>query len=726
MSSRKNVIFIGMTQNGKSSLIQQILKYANEDEMARRVAIGQGNIAQTQTCSQYDVDIPLKTHRLRQINGPEHMPEYDGTYVTPGQDFEFDDADEFTFGHDVEDSGELLLLRLIDTPGLSDSGNTKASNSGLRVIDERHKLRILLTLQEVEQVHAICFVVRRDTNYGGDFQDLVRRMVSLLTFSVRSTTWNLQYHIIHTNIDVDDRASDTCQVRQREFDQFGPAGAIHHFVDNTPLVDFPLDVYFSNHSLSTLFKSLATATPVNFSNLYYAKSSEHVCNDQALTNSVERAESRLTAEIEDYREQIAELKKDITRCNSSAALNLKRVDEYKAKIAEIDCDTDSEIDGGREEGWTEKNVAGGGSRLFSFSTTVPIARVEKSHDGDGDWELEHQTSTYYQVTLQPHWLYKAYGKITLFAKKKDKHKAKIESLNSQMTPVKKRWQENVDRATEAASEVSRLENQINDREASIRALSQDLSVIQQSGRSISLAIYQKLVKYFTVDSPLAIAFGYKLNAKVSWTVSPLDKFSRGTSKSRMEREITETKARITEQKTALVVLSIQLSIARGIKDVMSQLKNQPLGVARLQSAIIMLNIWKTKSEKAGVEGLPELVSKLESLEADADRISWPFTANQSGDEDLMKELEEFSDKVEGLEQDLATRNNSIFKELQRAMWEHKAAQVASDYLNMDDGLPVGAFASLTRAAAQGTQEPFLAVYSELKDILELREMALDE
>lgn len=551
-------------------------------------------------------------------------------------------------------------------------------------------------------------------------------MVSLLTFSVRSTTWNLQYHIIHTNIDVDDRASDTCQIRQREFDQFGPAGAIHHFVDNTPLVDFPLDVYFSSQSLSRLFKSLATTTPVNFSNLYYAKSSEHVCNDQALTSSVERAKAHLTEEIEDCREQIAELKKDIKRCNSIAALNLKRVDGYKEKISEIDCNLHSEIDGGHEEGWTEKNVAGGGWRVFSFNTTVPIARVEKSHDGDGDWESEEQTSAYYQVTLQPHWLYKAYGKITLYAKKKDKHKAKIESLNCQMTPVRKRWQENVDGATEAASEVSRLENQINDREANIRALSHDLSVIQQSGRSISLAKYQKLVKYFTVDSPLATAFGYKLNAKVAWTVSPLDKFSRDTSKLRMEREIAEKKARITEQKTALVVLSIQLSIARGVRDVMAQLKNQPLGLARLQSAIIMLNIWKTKSEKAGVEGLPELVRKLENLEADADRISWPFAADRPGDDDLMKELEEFSDKVRGLEQDLATRNDAMFKELRRAIWEHKAAQVASEYLNMDDGLPVGAFASLTRAAAQGTQEPFLAVYSELKDILELREMALDE
>ncbi|KAF9765554.1 hypothetical protein IL306_002145 [Fusarium sp. DS 682] len=447
--SRKNVIVIGMTQNGKSSFVQQILAYANEGEMARQVAIGQGNIAETQTCSQYIVDVPLKTHKLRQIEGPEDMSESNGTYVTPLLDFDMDDADEFKFAHDIEDSGEVLPLRLIDTPRLSDSGNTKASNSGLRVIDERHKLRILLTLQEVQEVHSICIVVRRDTNYGGDFQDLVKRMISLFSFSVRSTAWNLQYHIIHTNIDVEDRASDMCRARQQEFDKFGPAGAIHHFVDNTPDADFPLDVYFANHSLSLLFKALATMTPVNFSALHYAKSSEHVCNDQALANAVQRTKDHVTMEIQDCRERITALKRDVARCKSSAALNSKRVDEYKAKIKEIDCDTHSEIDGGREEGWTETNMAGGGARLFSFTTTVPIEHVEKSHDGDGDWQGENKTANTYQITLQPHWFHKAYGKVTLFAKKKVKHKAKIESLNSQMNPLQKRWQENLQGATEA-------------------------------------------------------------------------------------------------------------------------------------------------------------------------------------------------------------------------------------------------------------------------------------
>lgn len=75
------------------------------------------------------------------------------------------------------------------------------------------------------------------------------------------------------------------------------------------------------------------------------------------------------------------------------------MDDYETKIEEIDCDNLSEIEGACEEGWTETNVGGGGGRIFSFNTTVPIVRVDKSHDGDGDWEGENQGATYYFVTL---------------------------------------------------------------------------------------------------------------------------------------------------------------------------------------------------------------------------------------------------------------------------------------------------------------------------------------
>jgi hypothetical protein len=179
--------------------------------------------------------------------------------------------------------------------------------------------------------------------------------------------------------------------------------------------------------------------------------------------------------------------------------------------------------------------------------------------------------------------------------------------------------------------------------------------------------------------------------------------------------------KISDQRSLLVVLSVKLSIARGVKDVMAQLKNPPLGTAKLQSAVMLLNMWKTKSEKAGVAGLSELTSKLEHLRAKRD-----LTTNSPSDKKLMQEIMEFGERVEALEQELLKSNTSAFRELQQAFWEHEAAQVSRGYLDANDGLSVGAFATLVRAAARGHSEPYLTVFSELKDILELGEMALDE
>ena len=205
--------------------------------------------------------------------------------VIPGKDFDFEDASEL----DLEipkDNGDRLPLNLIDTPGLSDSNNKQSSTSGMCVIDERHKLRILLALQKIEDVHAICLVIRRDTSFSGDFQNLVKQLCNLFMFSVRSSSWNLNYHIVHTNIDARDRSSDLCKTRQQDFADFGPPGAIHHFIDNELNPDSPLEQFLTNKALSNIFRFFLLHEPKKFSNFHYSKPSKHEHNDQVLMNGI--------------------------------------------------------------------------------------------------------------------------------------------------------------------------------------------------------------------------------------------------------------------------------------------------------------------------------------------------------------------------------------------------------------------------------------------------------
>ena len=57
MENRKNIIFIGLTQNGKSSLVKQIHLYAKYTKTAEEVRIGGGNLSETQYCSTYQVKL---------------------------------------------------------------------------------------------------------------------------------------------------------------------------------------------------------------------------------------------------------------------------------------------------------------------------------------------------------------------------------------------------------------------------------------------------------------------------------------------------------------------------------------------------------------------------------------------------------------------------------------------------------------------------------------------
>lgn len=140
---------------------------------------------------------------------------------------------------------------------------------------------------------------------------------------------------------------------------------------------------------------------------------------------------------------------------------------------------------------------------------------------------------------------------------------------------------------------------------------------------------QKLVKFFTVNSPLAAVFGYQLTAKVPWMVLPLGKLERDMFKLRLGKEATEMLANICVYNIVYKSLAVQLGIAQGIKLIIAQLTNPPIGAAKLQSAIFILNFWqdtciRVESEPGTVRlvGLRELINKFEDLELNAD--PWPI------------------------------------------------------------------------------------------------------
>lgn len=208
--------------------------------------------------------------------------------VISDKNFDFENPNELNL-EIIKDNKDRLSLNLIDIFDLNDSNNKQSSTSNMCVIDERHKLCIFLAFQKIENVYVICLIIRRDISFNDDFQNLVKQLRNLFMFSIKSSFWNFNYHIVHTNIDAKNRFFDLCKIRQQNFDDFGSPDVIHHFIDNEFNFDNLFEQFLINKALSNIFRSFLLHKSKKFSNLHYSKSPKHEHNNYILMNGIQFA-----------------------------------------------------------------------------------------------------------------------------------------------------------------------------------------------------------------------------------------------------------------------------------------------------------------------------------------------------------------------------------------------------------------------------------------------------
>lgn len=116
--------------------------------------------------------------------------------------------------------------------------------------------------------------------------------------------------------------------------------------------------------------------------------------------------------------------------------------------------------------------------------------------------------------------------MTLKAKKEHKYAGEIWAMRERRKPIVKEWDEFVKNSGMVEQLDTAVKTDVERMERLVAQLQEDLVVVEQSGRSISLAANPGFIKYFIVEKPFSAAFGYQLQAKVPWTVSPLDQVDR--------------------------------------------------------------------------------------------------------------------------------------------------------------------------------------------------------
>lgn len=249
-----------------------------------------------------------------------------------------------------------------------------------------------------------------------------------------------------------------------------------------------------------------------------------------------------------------------------------------------------------------------------------------------------------------------------------------------------------------------------------------------------LAEKQTLIKYFTIDSPLSAALAHGISTTIPWTVPPLDKISRDSVKVLVSKALREAEARTAQCKVTYKVASGRLAVAIGLKTALEQVKRPPLNHARVKAALSMLSHWQSAAQEAGLGpwapelvGLAALVSKLDGFLSGSSADTVPLSRREEETKAILQSIDAFSKMMDTSEEDMFKEEDlKATRDLQKAFSEETATKIAEGYLSAVGGLPIGVYAAFIRASARSAAEPYLTVLSELKDVQESGEMALDD
>ena len=343
-----------------------------------------------------------------------------------------------------------VFLNIIDTPGLSDSSNSKERDlkdeaveeemdaetdsdkkpkvQRMTVVDERHKLGILVALMEAQEIHAICFVIRRSSNYGGSLQQIIHGLIDIFDLSFGHYASRINYHFVHTQIDPSDRFSDPLAAREKCFNQFAGIDAHHHFLDNVPSQNDAIACYFVKTSLANFLHSLSKSTGAYMGELKYPKLAGHIRNENELMRALGMVKVS-------YKDDISDIERQLSPKKNQRIVKLDRRKLYEAKLSGIKAeikkfDNVEEIEVNRGKCTAEAAVWS--SKCCLTVTSDNIVNHSTTSTG-GKWDEVTQTDERVTGTLTADWWKEARGSIIVYSRSATTTRTKSRTLKRNET-----------------------------------------------------------------------------------------------------------------------------------------------------------------------------------------------------------------------------------------------------------------------------------------------------
>ncbi|KAF3093200.1 hypothetical protein TWF706_008815 [Orbilia oligospora] len=237
-----NVLIVGETQQGKSTLVKHIHTYAGLPDPD--IKIGSGNVSCTRFSQYYELDINLRSYHLEDTSGNKIEISKDNYRKLCTYDNE--DAKVALTAPESGISYQTTRFNILDTPGLDDSDGK----------DMDIMAGILAKAGELSHIHAIVYVRNSSTNFGESFKSffgyLQRSMPSLARGLVivhsSFTPMRVNSHIR--------QGKDWSEIRREGFKAATNLELAHFFMDNEPDTNSPLSMVLSLNETCALLSHI--------------------------------------------------------------------------------------------------------------------------------------------------------------------------------------------------------------------------------------------------------------------------------------------------------------------------------------------------------------------------------------------------------------------------------------------------------------------------------------
>ena len=588
----KVILFVGCTQNGKSSLIRSILQYGGYEKEAAAIEVGIGNDSTTKKVSSYKVVINIKSHILKDEHGQtvHFLDDYSTLYE---------------FRPSTLSSGHHIHLLLIDTPGLDDSDNSKeaekqdngqvvTSGSQMRTVDEKHKLAVLQALGAVKKVHAVCFVISLQNTLGRATQDLTREYISIF----EQSNLNAAFHFAHTYVNQENMFDEKTLNRPVVLEEtFGLRGrnVKHHYIDNVALEGDPISEHFANLGIARLLESLESANGQPTTSLRYPKATAHLSMDRDLSQSIDTLQRSWQREISLLEDKISELEASKAPLDAAGKVLYDSWSKLSDQIRDLDTESLWPI-GSQElsESFTFLDYTW---LHFGISTQVTIRDIDVSKRDDAVWEKypSGKGTKYCSGVLKSSRGRSVFGSIKLWGWKKEAKAEELRSLRRERDEVWSDYKATLSKIENTNSEIENIKKEIETLSGKITELQVEKCHLQLE--YIPIEMIRSNACYFGTPDVLSYSLGHGMKRQLPTGLLPRTNISSEEITKRCMKEELEFSDLV--KLCSLAVKGIQADSAQKlkIKNQLLELKVTNLDeIAQVNARIKSGGLWSCKTD----------------------------------------------------------------------------------------------------------------------------------